>query len=143
MYQVPGATAGDVQTMLALFGATTLATNTASFNRNAAKAEDAFADDTDAVKARFEAITPAAWGTKKGGGIGIDLEALFAAVTEVKGAEPADGHDTWISKMADPEMVDVRRQLRNHSKIGAIYDRIVREKRATVGEADLDELLNI
>ena len=130
VYPIPGAKAGDVITMLALFGATTLATNTASFNRNSAKAEDRFADDSEAVKARFERIVEGDWGTRAGGGVGVDVQVLFDAITEITGEEPGEGNpQLWLQKMGTSEYGEVRKQLRNHKDIGATYDRIIREKR--------------
>jgi hypothetical protein len=146
VHQLPGAVVGDPLTMLALFGATTLATNTASFNRGSAKAEDRYPDDTDAVKARFEAISKDDWGTRKGGGVGIDVQILFDAITEVMGEEPGEGQpDVWKTKMATPEYGETRKILRNHEDIGEIYDRIIRERRAAAlgPQKPLSELLKL
>src|SRR5215831_5902753 len=66
-----------VQKMNALFGISTLATNQASWNRNQAKAEEAFASDADAVEARFARMEDGNWGLKpQGGRILIDVEIL-------------------------------------------------------------------
>lgn len=131
-----------VQLMLALFGATTLATNTASFNRNAAKVEDRFADDADAVTERFARMEAGQWGNKGGGGFGIDVALLYDAIAERKGNP--DWHpdrEAWIAQME--EDATSRKTLRNHSEIAPIYDRMLRERRAPKEEKSLDDLLKV
>lgn len=142
LYQMPDAKVGSVQTMLALFGATTLATNHASWNRGAARPEDFREDDTVAVRERFERLVDGDWGTKGGGGPQIDVEVLFKAVTEVTGTAPAIDGDSekWKTKVTEDSAL--RSTLRKHSKIAPVYDRLAREASGRE-EKDLDELLKI
>lgn len=138
-FQIPGIVAGSVVGMLACFGATTLATNTASGNRQALErgSADALPNDADAVLARFERIQDNEWGTKAGGGFRIDIDTLYAAVVENRGgSEPPVGKAAWYAKVeAEPATAAA---LRKHSAIAPIYDRIMREKR-NVPEKPLGE----
>lgn len=134
--------AGAPITMTALFGISTLATNTASFNRNSAKDEDRVADDADAVAERFARIAPGDWGTIGGGGFGIDLEVLADAVFQVTSdARMAPGTDTRAEKIAKWEASpDLRKSFRNHKQIAPVYEEMIRNRRGGV-DKPLDELM--
>lgn len=134
---VPDAKPGSIQTMLALFGLSTRATNIASFNRHSAKPEDAFPDDTDAVADMFSRIEPDNWGNKTGGGFGIDVEMLYEALTKATGKTPP--RDKWIAQVtADPAL---RKQFRTHSLIRPVYDEMAAAKRGPSTEKSIDDLL--
>lgn len=138
----PNVVIGSPITMAALFGVSTLATNHASFNRRAAKDDDRFEDDADAVEERFARIAQGDWGAKGGGGFGIDVNVLFDAITELKGGDESwTDKAAWIAAMN--ENTQTRRDLRNHSKIAPIYERMIRERRAPKVEKDLDALLGL
>lgn len=94
VWTLPGATAGTPQTMLALFGARTLATNTVSaqYGPKANPADkvrprkaDAAETDVAALRDRFAAITTGDWGAERGGGgsIGYNLDDLCEALGQV------------------------------------------------------------
>ena len=136
VYQIPGAVAGSVATMLALFGASTLATNSASANRQAG--EDGTESDTDAVMARFEAIVDGDWGTERGGGVGrgIDVDAVVEAINEVM-----PGQDLAALKTRLEGDADLRKTFRNHSQVKPVYDRILAARRPAKAEKPLGDLL--
>jgi hypothetical protein len=138
-YQIPDAVAGTPQTMLALFGSTTLSTNTASQNRGMDPA-DQFASDADAVAARFERIVQGDWGTRAGGGgLQIDTTALYDAIIVFKnGLAPPDVAAFKARLESD---ADWRKLMRNHPQIAPNYDAIMREKRAPAEVKPIDELL--
>lgn len=132
----------EVLRMLAAFGTATLATNTASFNRNSAKDEDRFPDDAEAVEERFGRLEPDNWGNKGGGGFGIDLETLADAVYKATGnaafaaasPERAAKIALWTNDAA------LRRQFRNHKDVAPIYEDLMRAKRKTE-DRPIDDLL--
>ena len=128
----------EVRMMLALFGASTLATNTGSQNRQA-KGEEQFASDTDAVAARFGRIEPGNWGTKPGGGgLGIDIDILYEAIVKAHGREPKDVGAYKATLASDGE---TRKTLRNHKDVAPHYDEMMRAKRQTADQKPLDSLL--
>lgn len=130
---------GDSVLMQALFGASQLATNTASFNRNSAKAEDAFPDDVDAVNDRFGRIAHGDWGTKGGGGFAIDLDVLAQAAEKFAG-RPIPDLAAWKATMEAQPVT--RKTLRGHKNIAPIYDEIMRERRlAGKPEVDVNTVL--
>jgi len=79
-----GAVAGKPLTMLALFGAKTVATNQASRNRNGPNKGE-FATDILAIEARFEALKDGEWGVAEGGGgFALNAERLTDALEAVQ-----------------------------------------------------------
>lgn len=145
MYQIPGAVPGSPATMLALFGASTLGTNTASSNRTKAEnaPEDAFATDAKAVEDRLTRIEQDSWGASAtgGGGFAIDVDLLYQAVCEAAGKVPGTPEADWKAKVS--ANAAQRKELRNHSKVGPVYERLVRERRnAGKDEKDLDSLMD-
>lgn len=101
-YQIPGAVAGSVQTMLAIFGAKTLATNTASAN----KQNDYPVGNVEAINTRFAAIVDGDWGVERGGGggvrIDIDLLVEALAVQFKREKQPFDP-DKYRTKITEDE----------------------------------------
>ena len=139
VYQIPGAQVGSPQTMLALFGSTTLGTNTASQNRGQDIA-DQFKSDADAVSARFERIVQGDWGTRAGGGgLQIDTTALYDAILKFKNGAPPP--DVVAFKARLESDADWRKLMRNHPQIAPHYDELMREKRAPAEVKPIDELL--
>lgn len=86
IYQVPNAKPGDPATMLAIFGAKTLATNETSQARNS-KGGTSAAEQLEAVKDRFALIDTGKWvdRTRDGTGARLDKDALAGAVVEEAG----------------------------------------------------------
>lgn len=86
-WQVPGASAGNVQTMLALFGLRTLMTNTASQAYQARqRGETDVGSEVTNIRERLAEIKPGAWGAERAGsglGRGINIPALVDAIEEV------------------------------------------------------------
>ncbi|HXV74199.1 MAG TPA: hypothetical protein VD713_05660 [Sphingomonadales bacterium] len=86
-YQIPGAVAGSVTTMLACFGLRTLMTNTASQARQARdRGEADVGGDVENIRERLAEIKDGAWGAERaGGGLGrgINIPALVDAIEEV------------------------------------------------------------
>lgn len=130
----------DVILMFALFGASTLGTNTGSQNRQA-EPGDQFKSDADAVAARFSRIVSGDWGTKAGGGgLQIDIDILYDAIVKAHGRTPPDPA-AYKTKLA--EDAEIRKTLRNHKDVAPHYDEMLREKRnAGQPQADLGSLLN-
>lgn len=147
--QMPGAVAGSVQTMCALFGWSTQATAAATSNRErVANDPERFADDTDAVAERWSRLVDGDWGAKAGGGgLAIDTAVLYDAVdANVPDADRETWAQTtredWIALMDLPENKATRSKIRNHAAIAPVYDRLVREKRnAGKPEENLSDLL--
>lgn len=105
VYEVGGA-AGNPTTMLAIFGAKTLATNTASAVRNAKDDPGTPEDEDAAIAERFGDIKQGDWGVERGGGGGraIDVELLVEALGRQFKAErkPFDP-DKYRAKLAEDE----------------------------------------
>lgn len=138
-----GLTTGSVAMMLALFGWSTLATNTASSNRNNKNAEDVAADDTDAVIDRWGRLEPNGWGNKGGGGFGIDIRALADSVARATNnaemLEDGSEREEWIKLVeSDPQ---IKRSFRNHTDVAPIYDEIMRSRRVVKDEKSLGDLM--
>lgn len=98
-FQIPGAVAGTVQTMLSVFGAKTLATNTASQAR-----QQGLADEVALIEERFgEDLKDGQWNSPadRTGGPRIDLEAAIEAIEEIV---KADGMD--FSRVRDRAMAE-------------------------------------
>lgn len=139
-YQIPEAIPGKVCTMLAVFGATTLATNFASQNRNSATAAGRFASDADAVQDRLEKLVDNDWGAGGGeGGRGIDIDVLLAAAVESNPDNASKAEKLRAKFEADPAF---RATIKNHSAIAPIYVRLLAEKRGRK-EDDIDDLFAV
>jgi hypothetical protein len=129
----------EVILMFALFGASTLGTNTGSQNRQA-EPGDQFKSDADAVEARFARIQPGDWGTKAGGGgFQIDVDILYDAIVKAHGRTPPD---VAAYKATLAQDAAVCKTLRNHKDVAPLYDAMIRERRlAGVEQKDLGSLL--
>lgn len=86
VYQIPGAKAGDVLTMFAVFGARTKATNSALAAREKRKRDNEFkATDLEHVEALFGEIKEGQWGApseSKPKGPKYDLDVLAAVIAD-------------------------------------------------------------
>jgi hypothetical protein len=105
-YTIPGAAAGSVMTMLAAFGARTLATNTGSANRQAVEKGESSADDADAITGRFADLGDGDWGAERGGGgggFGMNVEAMGNAIIAwaTKNKKDHKTLDEYVKKLTD------------------------------------------
>lgn len=144
-YQIPGIETciGSPLAMLALFGATTLATNEASQNKGRQEKgnADAYESHTDAVAARFAAIVQGDWGTEEGGvGRGIDVPVLLAALNELKPFPDSAASDRVLKRLTDE--ADYRSMMRKRKEVRPIYDRMIDEKRPAKEEKPLEQVLD-
>lgn len=107
IFQVPNAQPGSAATMLAIFGAKTLATNESSQARNA-KGDNSPAAQLEAVKERFALLTSGTWvdRTREGGFQKTDKDALAGAVID---AAKAAGKP-------EPDYAAVRQKLEEDEK---------------------------
>jgi hypothetical protein len=139
-------TAGSKVAMLAVFGAITLATNTASPNHNPkAKQYKKYATDLDAVVNRLESrMSDGTWDSEAGEsqvGRGIDSDALADAVVEfgATGNVPVPDKATLLENF---KVAEVRKAFKDHPDIRPIYNRIVEAKRPVAKPAQtLAEML--
>lgn len=94
-YQIPGAVAGSVQTMLALFGTKTKAINWSSQLRGT---DRRMPIDVAALAGRFAEIADGQWPEREGGGggRGYDLEKLYAAFADVMGRKKKPINETKV-----------------------------------------------
>lgn len=96
-YIVPDAAPGSVQTMLAIFGAKTLATNSASAARQARDkgADDAPANDVAGIAERFDELAEGQWAERAEGaprGPKYDREVLADVLAQQKSAKGDKAH---------------------------------------------------
>lgn len=139
VYQIPGAVAGSIITMLALFGTTTLATNAASANRGS---DNPNPSDADFVMERLAQIVDGDWGAERGGGgFAIDQESLVAAMVEIRNAagNPITDVAKLAKRVADDEAF--RKEMAKHSAIKPTYERLLDAKRGPKKEADITAAL--
>ena len=144
-YQIPAAVPGAVVTMLALFGATTKFTNTASFNRNnpGDDGKPIYESDVDAILAFTEELADGNWPSDRGGGFRIDIDLLLDAMDQAKnGAAFTDqAHRDRVRDRLESD-AEFRKTMREHSAIKPKYDALLAAKRpAKKDEKSLDELL--
>ena len=125
-YQVQGAAAGSAQTMLAIFGAKTLATNESSAVRNGKSKGDVH-EQLDAVVERFKLIDSGTWidRTREGVGAKVDIPTLVTAwcnVVTAAGKTVSKTPDQLVEILTDkPDMV---KQLRKDPKVVAEYAKL-------------------
>lgn len=99
-----GLDAGNANTMLAVFGAKTLATNETSAARNNTKGEASPDEQIAAVHERFALIQTGEWvdRTREGVGAKVDPDALCEAIGQVLISEAKIDDATWVaSKKAE------------------------------------------
>lgn len=136
-----GGTAGDALTMLAVFGAKTLATNESSAARN--RKEDPADSDgqMEAVKERFALINTGKWVDRSRDGVGtkIDLDQLAGAIVDVAQAagKTADYAALRQKLEEDPNFKKVVQQV---AAIKSAYAKRVGRVEKTLDEA-LGDLL--
>lgn len=96
-----GLKAGHPIVMLALFGARTLAVNTASTNRTAVKAGDSDLSDIEAIEQRFADMQEGQWQSAKTreGGPRYNAATLAEAIHATKG-EASEGVAAYAAKIA-------------------------------------------
>ena len=133
-FQVPGAIPANPQTMLAIFGAKTLATNESSQARNNPKGEASAQEQMDAVRERFALIESGEWiDRSREGGVGakIDKDALAMAMKEVKPDSKSTVNEIRARLETD---VVLLRNARQVPEIAAVYARIVGKPTKTVDD---------
>lgn len=125
-------TPGERNTLLAIFGAKTLATNESSAMRNSTKGAATPDEQIDAVRERFALLETGKWvdRTREGVGAKIDLDALANAICNVMVADGKYTNDQVQSeKLAatraklDDDKVFARK-ARQHPPFAAEYARI-------------------
>lgn len=120
-FQVPGAQPGSVTTMLAIFGAKTLATNEASQVRQ----KDDTGDQLGAIQERFELLATGKWVDRTGGvGAKVDLDALAQAIANAFIAKGKTVEVSVVRTKLDADKVWAK-QTRQVPEIAAEYASIV------------------
>lgn len=134
-FPIPGAQAGSVLTMLAVFGAKTLATNTASANRNSTTGPTG--TDIDAIKARFAELKDGQWDVSegRGGGPKVDVAVLATVMAEFGKAK---GKSTTAAEY-EKKLTDDLPFRRTVMQVTAIRDEY--RKRAGVAAPAIDDVL--
>lgn len=132
VYQIPGAQAGEPGTMLALFGAKTKATNTASGVRNDKKDPGTPEDEDAAIAEFFGELTPGNWpGDRGGGGRAIDVELLIEALAgQFKAEKKPFDVDKYRAKLTDD--ADYRKKVYGLDSVKGRY-MLLRANRAGGG----------
>lgn len=131
-FQIPGAQPGSVQTMFALFGARTRATNTASANRNADEASGI--SDVAAIRAVFDGVKDGDWNASRGGGgFQIDLDKLCEAIGIVKkrAKQPFDAAATLARLTAEKAYKDAAMSV---ADVKAEYGRLTAKGGTTIAD---------
>ena len=121
-YQIPGATPGAESTMLAIFGAKTKATNTASGVRNDKKDPGTPEDEDAAIAEFFTELKQGNWPGDRGGGGGraVDIDLLLEAMAAQfkREKKPFDG-DKYRARLTDD--ADYRKKVYGLDSIKAQY----------------------
>lgn len=140
-----GMTAGERNTMLALFGAKTLCTNESSAMRNSTKGAATPDEQIDAVRERFALIETGKWidRTREGVGAKIDLDALAQAIC----AQFIEEGKWTEAQVQSEKMAAVRQKLdddvkyrnsaRKHPPFAAQYAKIKGAATATTDSFDV------
>lgn len=136
IYQIPGAVAGSELAMLAVLGAKTKATNTASGVRNDKNDPGSPADEDEAIADWFGELKPGTWPQDRGGGArAIDIDLLVEAMTVVfKREKQAFDPDKYKAKLTSDEAY--RKQVFSLDAVKAQY-LIARAARAGKGVAGI------
>lgn len=138
-FLIPGATAGSPQTMLAVFGAKTLATNEASQVRQAvARGEEVEGSEVDGIIARFDLLEKGTWREVGEGRIGVkvDRDALAAAIVEAQ-AKLGKTRDLLEIRQRLDDDVAFFRKARKADDVTAIYNAKVGKETKPLTSGDL------
>ena len=125
-YQIPGAQAGTPQTMLAVFGSKTKATNEASQVRQALRAgEDPETSQVDAIIEVFGKIDNGVWREPGEGRVGtkVDRDSLASAIVEFA-QSIGKAHDLAAVRQRLDDDVKFFRMARKDERITSIYNRL-------------------
>lgn len=137
-----GLPAGQGATMVAVFGAKTLATNETSQARNSAKGAASADEQIQAVRDRFALIASGQWvdRTREGVGAKVDKDALAEAICQVvvaegkkSDAEIAGGYKATIRQKLEDDAAYLRK-ARQVPAVSAAYAAIVGRTVATVDD---------
>lgn len=140
MYQIPGAVAGSVQTMLAVKGGQNIATYVSGQAPDGVTA-------LDHIKARFAALKDSDWGTTGPAGFTYNLDFLADAIVEAlsaKGGNPnrdkiRTALDSGMAKK-DGTVVDAKSYRTSMLSVDGVKDAYARlNGKAKSAEAALDE----
>lgn len=143
-----GGKAGEPLTMLAVFGAKTKATNTASGARQARTAGSGDDSDVAAIESFFGNLKPGQWElpSTRAGGPRYNPELLAAAIHQVRG-KASEGIEAYAAKIADPEPVKDGKPYAvvalANQKVKAVYSRLKADaamKAAASAEVDDSDL---
>lgn len=142
----------DMDRMLAVFGAKTLATNETSQARNNPKGAGDADEQINAVRERFALLASGTWvdRTREGVGAKVDLDALAEAIVRVQiaaGAKRKDGTIITADVAAAGYKAEVRQKLeddkgfvrtaRNVPAVATEYSSIVGKQTKTVDDLAL------
>ena len=121
-WQIPEAQAGSPTTMMAIFGAKTKATNTASGVRNDKKDPGTPEDEDAAIAEFFAELKQGNWPGDRGGGGGraVDIDLLLEAMAAQfkREKKPFDG-DKYRARLTDD--ADYRKKVYGLDSIKAQY----------------------
>lgn len=135
-FQIPNAAAGSPQTMLAVFGAKTKATNEASQIRQ--QGDEAEVSQVDSIIEMFGKIESGVW-REPSDGVGVakvDRDSLALAIVE---AQKALGHDRNLNEVRARLDTDTKffRGARKAEDVTAIYNKLVGKDSKPKSSADL------
>lgn len=141
-----GKPAGEPTTMLAIFGAKTLATNETSQSRNNPKGAGSADEQIEAVRDRFALIESGTWidrTREPGVGTVIDKDVLATAMENVMTAEgKADSFNAKGGRAKVLERLNADKiYVRNVRQVPAIRDEYIRLVGKTVSVRTTDDLL--
>lgn len=122
-YQVPGAVAGTPQTMGAVFGFKTLATNEASAMR---QKEGDNSDQVGAIEERFALIDTGQWVDRtREGGPRTDKDLLSqAGINIMQAARVADGQPAYTEAEYQAEVSKLRAKMEADSKVVTLVGKV-------------------
>jgi hypothetical protein len=133
---------GKAATMLAIFGAKTLATNETSAARQNVKGSASADEQIDAVRERFAIIADGKWvdRTREGVGAKVDLDALAEAICQVlitegksTQADVDGGYKAKVRAKLDDDKTYARK-ARSYGPVAAAYAALVGKTSATVDD---------
>lgn len=137
-----GMTPGERNTMLAIFGAKTLATNETSAARNNSKGAATWDEQMDAVRERFALLESGKWvdRTREGVGAKVDPDALAEAICRFlveEGKKTQDEVDQGYKATIRQKIEDDKsygRKARTNPKVANYYAAIVGKSTATADD---------
>lgn len=129
-FQIPGGSAGNAITMLAVFGAKTKATNEASQIRQQLRAGETPAQSqVDAIKEAFGKIAEGIWREPGEGRVGakVDRDSLAMAIVEFASTLPSakpESKDVGAVRQRLDDDLKFFRTMRKDERVSAIYAKL-------------------